>query len=91
MNEIEKINIYIEDVKDFLREKGIKEEYLVFGGEETDPEKPDRAPTMAFSNFLPNRAMGDWAEETVSKHINEFSAIKSIQYGDNDDRQAGDE
>tara|TARA_Y100000590_G_C15672902_1_gene996914 strand:- start:1022 stop:1918 length:897 start_codon:yes stop_codon:yes gene_type:complete len=91
MNEIEKINIYIEGVKDFLREKGIKEEYLVFGGEEPDPEKPDRAPTMAFSNFLPNRAMGDWAEETVSKHINEFSAIKSIQYGDNDDRQAGDD
>jgi len=81
-----------EKVKSVLSAKGIDEKYLRFGGEGLKSNKKVKVPTVAFSNFLANRAMGDWAEEILSTAINETSnEYKAIHYGDSDDISAGEE
>jgi len=52
-------------VVEHLREKGIDERHLAFGGETAACAKPT-VPTDARSEFLANRAMGDWAERQLS-------------------------
>jgi len=81
-----------EKVKSVLSAKGIDKKYLQFGGEGLKSNKKVKVPTVAFSNFLANRAMGDWAEEILSTAINETSnEYKAIHYGDSDDISAGEE
>ena len=51
MNEIEKINIYIEAVKDFLREKGIKENISFLEARSLIQRSPIGLPQMLFQSF----------------------------------------
>jgi hypothetical protein len=46
-----------------LTAKGVDQHHLAFGGEGTKPARQPAAPTNARSEFLANRAMGDWAEK----------------------------
>jgi len=52
-----------------LSRRGIKERYLVFGGEGEPPAKKPTVPTDARSEFLANRAMGDWAEDALARAV----------------------
>ena len=50
-----------------------------------------RLPTMANSEFLTNKAQGDWAEQIVLRAINSNSdEYSAVQYGRRDDIAAGD-
>jgi type II restriction enzyme len=50
-----------------------------------------RIPTQASSNFITNKEQGDWAENLVSRAINETSKnFVAIKYGKSDDLIAGD-
>jgi len=50
-----------------LRSKGIHERHLSFGDEGVVPKRKPYVPTDARSEFLANRAMGDWAEQMLAK------------------------
>lgn len=52
-----------------LRAKGIQERHLSFGGEGVVPTRKPTVPTDARSEFLANRAMGDWAEQRLAEAI----------------------
>lgn len=82
-----------DDVVVVLREKGIQEKYLQFGGEGPPPEKKPRPPTDARSEFLANRAMGDWAEGIVTSAIqtNYRDSWAVAQYGNTDSLAAGED
>jgi hypothetical protein len=60
-----------------LENKGVQDHHLMFGGPGSEPTKAPRAPTDARSEFLANRAMGDWAEnllaDALRKSVNEWS------------------
>src|ERR1022692_3208546 len=73
-----------------LSAKGIQPHRLAFGGEGQESAKKPRVPTDARSEFLANRAMGDWAERMLSSAI--VSALpewKVVQYGNTDTIAAG--
>ena len=73
-----------------LTAKKIQAGRLTFGGEGAKPTEKIRVPTDARSEFLANRAMGDWAERMLSEAI--FTAIpewKVVQYGNTDSIAAG--
>lgn len=81
-----------EKVIKVLTDKGIDTRYLVFGGEGSKPQKLPRVPTDAQSEFLANRAMGDWAENILSNAIR--AAVPNwivSQYGNTDEIAAGEE
>lgn len=81
-----------DDVVHVLRHKGIQERYLQFGGEGLEPEKKVRAPTDARSEFLANRAMGDWAENLVTSVVQTIDPAWTVtQYGNTDSMAAGDD
>lgn len=78
-------------VKRTLKKKGIKNAYLAFGGEGTKPTKKTRVPTDANSEFLANRAMGDWAETLLAQAIKGvLSGTKAVPYGNADRMAAGE-
>jgi hypothetical protein len=78
------------DVVTNLRAKGIDERHLSFGGEGTIPERKPTVPTDARSEFLANRAMGDWAEQMLANAIvREFPEWLVVQYGDTNRIAAG--
>jgi AccI restriction endonuclease len=55
------------------------------------PAKKPRVPTDARSEFLANRAMGDWAEQTLAQAIREYLPEWSVsQYGNTESIAAGD-
>jgi len=73
-----------------LRSKGIDERHLTFGGEGRQPSRKPTVPTDARSEFLANRAMGDWAERMLSAAL--AAAVpdwKVTQYGSTDRIAAG--
>lgn len=71
--------------------KRIKGSDLAFGGEGKKPEKKIRIPTDANSNFLANRAMGDWAEKSLTSALNlAVPELKAVQYGNTDLMAAGE-
>jgi hypothetical protein len=73
-----------------LREKGIDERHLAFGGEGQPPARKPTVPTDARSEFLANRAMGDWAERMLSAAlVHALPAWKVVQYGSTDRIAAG--
>src|SRR5436190_17255260 len=73
-----------------LRAKGIHERHLSFGGEGTLPERKPTVPTDARSEFLANRAMGDWAERMLAEAIvRAFPEWLVVQYGDTNRIAAG--
>ncbi|HEX3720999.1 MAG TPA: AccI family restriction endonuclease [Verrucomicrobiae bacterium] len=72
-----------------LRNKGIHERHLSFGGQGSVPERKPTVPTDARSEFLANRAMGDWAEQMLAKAIRAFPDWLVVQYGDTNRIAAG--
>ena len=74
-----------------LERKGIHARHLEFGGEGKPPAKRITVPTDARSEFLANRAMGDWAEHQLSLALRSaFRDQKIVQYGNTDRIAAGD-
>lgn len=66
-----------------LTARGIHERYLKFGGEGDLPVRKVTVPTDARSEFLANRAMGDWAEQALSAALlTAFPEWRVAQYGD---------
>lgn len=58
----------------------------------TLPRDTARTPTQASSNFITNKEQGDWAENLITRAINETSKnFVAVKYGKSDDRVAGDE
>lgn len=55
------------------------------------PHRRGRRPGDARSEFLGNRAMGDWAEQMVQTGLNDLNmGVRFIKYGNADDIVAGD-
>lgn len=77
-------------VASVLRSKGIQERHLAFGGEGQPPARKPSVPTDARSEFLANRAMGDWAERMLIGALGAaFPQWKVCQYGSTDRIAAG--
>jgi hypothetical protein len=73
-----------------LTAKGIDQRHLAFGGEGQMPMRKPTVPTDARSEFLANRAMGDWAEQRLaSALVAAFPEWKVSQYGDTTRTAAG--
>lgn len=74
-----------------LESQRIDRRYLQFGGVGEPPQKKVRVPTDAFSEFLANRAMGDWAETTLATGIRgACPEWRVVPYGDADRIAAGE-
>jgi len=73
-----------------LTERGIEPRHLAFGREGPMPTQKPRVPTDARSEFLANRAMGDWAERTLTGAVlAALPEFKVTQYGNTDRIAAG--
>jgi hypothetical protein len=73
-----------------LRAKGIDERHLAFGSEGHPPARKPTVPTDARSEFLANRAMGDWAERMMSLALlRALPEWRVVQYGSTDSIAAG--
>jgi hypothetical protein len=73
-----------------LTERGIESRHLTFGGEGPKPTQKARVPTDARSEFLANRAMGDWAERMLTSAIlAALPEFRVTQYGSTDRIAAG--
>ena len=69
---------------------GIQPQFLSFGGGGEPPARKPTVPTDARSEFLANRAMGDWAEQRLADALNRaFTDWKVVQYGSTDRIAAG--
>ncbi len=80
----------LEGVIENFRDKGIDERHLTFGGEGQPPARKPTVPTDARSEFLANRAMGDWAERMLSAAFAQaLPEWKVVQYGSTDRIAAG--
>jgi len=80
----------LEGVVGNLRAKGIHERHLSFGGAGAVPARKPTVPTDARSEFLANRAMGDWAEQLLAEAIvRACPEWKVSQYGDTNRIAAG--
>ena len=56
------------------------------------PRDPARTPTQASSNFITNKEQGDWAENLVTRAINETSKnLVAVKYGKSDNLVAGED
>lgn len=56
------------------------------------PRDPSRTPTQASSNFITNKEQDDWAENLITRAINETSKnFVAIKYGKSDDLVAGED
>lgn len=85
-----KLKSTLDGVVEKLAAKGIQPNRLAFGGEGPKPTQKPRVPTDARSEFLANRAMGDWAERMLSAAV--VAALpewKVVQYGNTDAIAAG--
>jgi hypothetical protein len=73
-----------------LTDKGIEKSRLTFGGVGALPLRKPTVPTDARSEFLANRAMGDWAEKMLTSALREaFPKLIVTQYGNTDRIAAG--
>lgn len=72
-----------------LERRGVDRRFLQLGGP-GDPDVAPSIPTEARSEFLANRAMGDWAEQTLADAIRRTrNDWKVVHYGDADRIAAG--
>jgi hypothetical protein len=84
------LNRTVDSVISVLAGKGIDPRHLHFGGEGAPPARKPTVPTDARSEFLANRAMGDWAEEMLTGAlVAACPEWKVVQYGDTDRIAAG--
>jgi hypothetical protein len=73
-----------------LRAKAIEERHLSFGGEGAVPTRKPTVPPEARSEFLANRAMGDWAEQQIAEAVVRACPEWMVsQYGDTNRIAAG--
>lgn len=73
-----------------LTAKGIDADRLAFGGEGARPTRRPTVPTDARSEFLANRAMGDWAERMLTAALSAACPEWTVaQYGKTDRIAAG--
>jgi hypothetical protein len=85
-----KLTATLEGVVENLCAKGIDKRHLTFGGEGQPPGRKPTVPTDARSEFLANRAMGDWAERMLSVSLaRALTEWKVVQYGSTDCIGAG--
>jgi len=74
-----------------LSRRGVDRRYLKFGGPE-EKNKKITVPTDARSEFLANRAMGDWAEDILATAIEHSCEDLTVShYGDSDRMAAGEQ
>jgi len=77
---------YFEKVRKLT--KGIPAELVDF----SQPRDLARTPTQASSNFITNKEQGDWAENLITRAINETSKnFVAVKYGKSDDLVAGED
>ena len=77
---------YYERIRELT--KGVPTTLVDFGL----PRDPARTPTQASSNFITNKEQGDWAENLVTRAINETSKnYVAIKYGKSDNLIAGED
>ncbi|AVT14545.1 hypothetical protein C8235_03535 [Paracidovorax avenae] len=75
-----------------LERRGVKEQHLAFGGAGAQPIKEPRTPTDARSEFLANRAMGDWAEDLLASSLrNAIPEWQVVHFGETASIAAGEE
>jgi len=74
-----------------LRSKGIAARYLRFGGPGEKPSRRPTIPTDARSEFLANRAMGDWAEDVLARAIAAAQPKWTVSHYGNAERIAAGE
>ncbi len=87
---IDQVNESIECAVKNLSALGAPKELLKFGGAGDVPVKAPRAPGDASSEFLANRAMGDWAENLFSASLQDVLPEHTVShYGDSDRIAAG--
>lgn len=81
----------VEAITTVLSGAGIETRHLHFGGE-LPLESKIFVPTDARSEFLANRAMGDWAEDKLSEAILDTPrlGLSPVHYGDSDLTAAGE-
>lgn len=73
-----------------LKAKKIHKRYLVFGSVGEAPAKKPYVPNNANSEFLANREMGDWAEESLKSALHAADTTISVShYGDTGSMIAG--
>lgn len=86
----EQLRATLEGVVANLTAKGIEQRRLAFGGEGERPARKPTVPTDARSEFLANRAMGDWAEQTLTAALlRALPEWQVAQYGDTNRIAAG--
>lgn len=86
----QRLNGTVDAVVSTLTSKGIDCRHLNFGGAGVPPARKPTVPTDARSEFLANRAMGDWAEQMLTAAlVAAFPQWKVAQYGDTDRIAAG--
>lgn len=91
MNYFERVQEAAARAKIELIRRGVESRLLLFGGPGVQG-KPIHIPTDARSEFLANRAMGDWAERTLADAIRKTRpAWRVVHYGDMDRIAAGHE
>jgi hypothetical protein len=74
-----------------LEQRKIEARFLQFGGPGALTAKKITVPSDAFTEFLANRAMGDWAELVLAQGIRESCpAFQVVPYGDADRIAAGE-
>jgi hypothetical protein len=85
----EQIAATVKPLTAVLTKKEIKAHYLVFGGPGELPKRKVTPPIDARSEFLANRAMGDWAEQKLAETIRDTGLYKVVPYGNTDNIAAG--
>jgi hypothetical protein len=86
----QRLTATLDGVAKELAARGIQANRLRFGGEGPKSAQKPRVPTDARSEFLANRAMGDWAEQMLSLAIQTaLPEWKVARYGSTDKIAAG--
>jgi hypothetical protein len=81
----QRLSSTLDGVAKVLAARGIQPHRLAFGGEGPTATRKQRVPTDARSEFLANRAMGDWAEGALKRAIEmALPEWKVVQYGNTD-------
>jgi hypothetical protein len=74
-----------------LARRGIDGRYLSFGGPGESAQRQPSVPTDARSEFLANRAMGDWAEDILANSISDAQPAWTVSHYGNAQRIAAGE
>lgn len=74
----------------FLKAKKVEPRYLDFNREGPASKGKPRLPNDSNSEFLANRAMGDWAESTLADALRATTRLHVVHYGEADTIAAGE-